>query len=98
MPHDKIKVATRIRVAQTGEPYSVAHRAVINAHRDAQAGSHVTALVPAAHVASPIGHALGVNVGQAFEPLDQAICSQIAEAGKIASDMAANRMISLRLI
>src|SRR3954452_12909063 len=29
MPHDKIKAAVRVRMAQTGEPYSVARRAIL---------------------------------------------------------------------
>ncbi len=36
MPHDKIKAAIRKRMAETGEPYSVACRAVIAAHRAAE--------------------------------------------------------------
>ena len=32
MPHDKIKDAARRRMAETGEPYSVARRAVIREH------------------------------------------------------------------
>jgi hypothetical protein len=33
MPHDKIKAATRRRMAQTGEPYAVARRAVLAEHQ-----------------------------------------------------------------
>ena len=33
MPHDKIKAAIRRRMAQTGEPYSVARRAVLAEHQ-----------------------------------------------------------------
>jgi hypothetical protein len=36
MPHDKIRSAIRSRMAETGEPYSVARRAVIAAHRAAE--------------------------------------------------------------
>ena len=32
MPHDKIKDAASRRMAETGEPYSVARRAVIREH------------------------------------------------------------------
>lgn len=35
MPHDKIKAAARARMAETGEPYAVARRAVIEAHKRA---------------------------------------------------------------
>ena len=33
MPHDKLKAAIRARMAATGEPYSVARRAVLNEER-----------------------------------------------------------------
>jgi hypothetical protein len=35
MPHDKIKAAARKRMAQTGEPYATARRAVIREHKAA---------------------------------------------------------------
>ena len=35
MSHDKIKAAARRRMAETGEPYSVARRAVMNEHKQA---------------------------------------------------------------
>lgn len=35
MPHDKIKSAARARMAQTGEPYAAARRAVLGQHQDA---------------------------------------------------------------
>jgi phage shock protein A len=37
MPHDKIRAAARKRMAQTGEPYTAARRAVISEHRGADA-------------------------------------------------------------
>jgi hypothetical protein len=37
--HDKIKAATRQRMAETGEPYAVARRAVIKQHEAAQSRS-----------------------------------------------------------
>jgi len=36
MSHDKIKAATRSRMARTGEPYAVARRAVIKKYQAAQ--------------------------------------------------------------
>lgn len=39
MPHDKIRAAARKRVAQTGEPYSAARRAVVSEHQAAGADS-----------------------------------------------------------
>ena len=36
MPHDKLKAAIRARMAATGEPYSVARRAVLNEERQAR--------------------------------------------------------------
>jgi hypothetical protein len=45
MPHDKIKAAARQRMTETGEPYSVARRAVINEHK--QATGHVAKAAPA---------------------------------------------------
>src|SRR5215467_14880447 len=39
MPHDKIRAAARKRMAQTGEPYSAARRAVVSEHQRAGAGS-----------------------------------------------------------
>jgi hypothetical protein len=38
MPHDKIRAAARKRMAQTGEPYTVARRAVVSEHQAAGAG------------------------------------------------------------
>jgi phage shock protein A len=35
MPHDKIKAAARERMAQTGEPYAAARRAVVTEHQSA---------------------------------------------------------------
>ncbi len=35
MPHDKIRSAARARMAQTGEPYAAARRAVLGQHQDA---------------------------------------------------------------
>jgi hypothetical protein len=32
MPHDKIKAAARARMAETGEPYTLARRMVIEEH------------------------------------------------------------------
>src|ERR1700745_2837135 len=32
MPHDKTKAAARKRMAETGEPYAAARRAVVNEH------------------------------------------------------------------
>jgi hypothetical protein len=34
MPHDKIRAASRKRMAQTGEPYAAARRAVVREHQD----------------------------------------------------------------
>jgi hypothetical protein len=39
MPHDKIRAAARKRIAQTGEPYTAARRAVVSEHQAAGAGS-----------------------------------------------------------
>src|SRR5260370_3349578 len=39
MPHDKIRAATRKRMAETGEPYTVARRAVVSEHQAAGAES-----------------------------------------------------------
>jgi hypothetical protein len=39
MPHDKIKEAARRRMAETGEPYAVARRAVMKQHEAAQSRS-----------------------------------------------------------
>src|SRR5215831_4606669 len=39
MPHDKIRAAARKRMADTGEPYTAARRAVISEHQAAGAGS-----------------------------------------------------------
>src|SRR5260370_22480153 len=39
MPHDKIRAATRKRMAETGEPYTVARRAVVSEHQAAGADS-----------------------------------------------------------
>ena len=36
MPHDKIKAAARKRMAETGEPYSVARREVIKVYQAAR--------------------------------------------------------------
>ena len=33
MPHDKIAAAARKRMAETGEPYAAARRAVVNEHQ-----------------------------------------------------------------
>jgi type IV secretory pathway TrbL component len=90
MPHDKIKAATRARMAETGEPYSVACRAVIRAHRSAQIQA-AGASISANPVASPIGSALGGAVGQAFKDLDPAAAyrSQIVEISKMTNDLAA---------
>ena len=38
MPHDKIRAAARKRMAQTGEPYTAARRAVVSEHQGAGAG------------------------------------------------------------
>jgi hypothetical protein len=38
MPHDKIRAASRERMAQTGEPYTAARRAVVSEHQSAGAG------------------------------------------------------------
>lgn len=38
MPHDKVRAAARKRMAQTGEPYTAARRAVVSEHHDASAG------------------------------------------------------------
>src|SRR5215468_2801215 len=35
MPHDKIRAAARKRMAQTGEPYTAARRAVVSEHQGA---------------------------------------------------------------
>ena len=32
MPHDKVKAAARQRMAETGEPYAVARRKVVEEH------------------------------------------------------------------
>jgi len=37
MPHDKIKDAARKRMAETGEPYTVARREVIRLHQEEMA-------------------------------------------------------------
>ena len=37
MPHDKIRAAARKRMAQTGEPYTAARRAVVSEHQSADA-------------------------------------------------------------
>ena len=97
MPHDKIKAATRTRIAETGEPYSVARRAVIGAHRAAQNRIQATdAPVSADPVAPPIGSALGDAIGQAFKQLDLAAPyrSQIAEINKMISGLAAAQVSS----
>jgi phage shock protein A len=39
MPHDKIRAAARKRMAQTGEPYTAARRAVVGEHQGAGAGN-----------------------------------------------------------
>jgi hypothetical protein len=39
MSHDKIKAATRKRMAETGEPYATARREVIKNYREAAAGA-----------------------------------------------------------
>ena len=39
MPHDKIRAAARKRMAQTGEPYTAARRAVVSEHQAAGADS-----------------------------------------------------------
>ncbi len=83
MPHDKVKAATRKRMAETGEPYSVARRTVVRAHRAAQNRIQAAdAPVSADPVALPIGSALGDAIGQALKDLDMAAPyrSQIAEA------------------
>ena len=41
MSHDKIKAATRERMARTGEPYALARRAVIRDHEEAQRQNRV---------------------------------------------------------
>jgi hypothetical protein len=41
MSHDKIRAATRKRMAQTGEPYATARREVIKNHQEADAGPGV---------------------------------------------------------
>ncbi len=46
MPHDKIKAAARKRMAETGERYTVARRAVIAEHQ--QAGAAQAAAEPLA--------------------------------------------------
>ena len=97
MPHDKIKAATRTRMAETGEPYSVARRAVIGAHRAAQNRIQAAdAPVSADPVAPPIGSALGDAIGQAFKQLDLAAPyrSQIAEANKMINGLAAAQVSS----
>ena len=38
MPHDKIRAAARKRMAQTGEPYAAARRAVVSEHQAAGVG------------------------------------------------------------
>ena len=38
MPHDKIRAAARKRMAQAGEPYTAARRAVVSEHEGADAG------------------------------------------------------------
>lgn len=38
MPHDKIKSAARARMAQTGEPYAAARRAVLGQHQSFASG------------------------------------------------------------
>jgi hypothetical protein len=45
MPHDKIKAAARRRMAETGEPYAAARRAVASEHR-AAAGGEVPPAAP----------------------------------------------------
>jgi hypothetical protein len=39
MPHDKIRAAARKRMAQTGEPYTAARRAVVSEHQASGADS-----------------------------------------------------------
>jgi phage shock protein A len=39
MPHDKVRAAARKRMAETGEPYTAARRAVVSEHQAAGAGS-----------------------------------------------------------
>ncbi len=39
MPHDKIRAAARKRMADTGEPYTAARRAVVSEHQPAGSGS-----------------------------------------------------------
>jgi hypothetical protein len=46
MSHDKLKAATRRRMARTGEPYAVARRAVIQRHEEAQDGKYASKAVP----------------------------------------------------
>jgi len=48
MPHDRIKTEARERMAETGEPYSVARRAVIQAHQQEQRLARLTAQAAAA--------------------------------------------------
>ena len=40
MSHDKLQDAARERMARTGEPYTVARRAVFRQHKDAQGGEY----------------------------------------------------------
>ena len=96
MPHDKIKAATRTRMAETGEPYSVARRAVIRAHRATQNRIQAAnAPVSADPVASPIGSALGDAIGRMVKEVDVAapFRHQAAEATKMVSGMAADHLM-----
>ena len=43
MSHDKIRAAARRRMAETGEPYAAARRAVVSEHQAAGAGSRLRA-------------------------------------------------------
>jgi hypothetical protein len=95
MSHDKIKAAARKRMAETGEPYTLARRRVIAEHQAAQRNAKAEAagvvgpglerLAEAARAAD-IGPQLAAQLAEAARAADigPQLAAQVAEAARAA--------------
>jgi hypothetical protein len=86
MPHDKIKAATRQRMAKTGEPYSIARRAVINEHKQAvERAAKAAPAIPGrthAELAARVGM-MSMQTGGAMQAAMANMVRALEQAGRL---------------
>jgi hypothetical protein len=92
MVHDEIKAATRRRMAQTGEPYCLARRKVIEEHKRSASRS-----VKAGKTVLPISAAFDARVRQISRMADEA-AANLAKAALNPANMLAAQLAELNPI